>query len=103
VTTWILALFILAVWLLALFGAVIGRSADGARRGVPEGERGGTSFLPGIPLLPLTFWGLAWVIDRFWGPWGTVTVGGAHVVFAGVILYHLGRDLRDLKELDGAS
>lgn len=99
---WILPLFILAVWLLALFAAVVGRSAEDARRGVPEEERGGVSFLPGIPLFPLTFWGLAWVVDRFAGPWGTATVGGAHVVFAGVILFYLGRDVRDLRSLDGA-
>jgi len=98
---WIFPLFILAVWLLWFDACVIGGAADAARRGIPEGERGGSSILPGIPVFPLTFWGIAWVIDRAASPWGTLVVGAAHVVFAGVLLVTIVRDVRDLRSIDG--
>ena len=99
--SWIFPPFLLAVWFLWVYACAVGRAADGARRGIPEGKRGGTSIFPFIPVFPLAFWGIAWVIDRIASPWGTVGVGAAHVVFAGVLVVTIVRDLRDIRSIDG--
>ena len=69
--------------------------------GIPEGQRGGVSILPGIPVFPLAFWGIAWMIDRAARPWGTIVIGVAHVVFAMWLIISIARDWRFLRSTDG--
>jgi hypothetical protein len=79
------------------------RAAEDVRRGTPEGQRGGVSILPDIPVFPVVLWGIAWLIDRAIDPWGTWAVAGAHGVFAACLVVSLVRDWRYLRSLAGAA
>ena len=69
-------------------------------KGIPEGESRGVSILPGIPLFPLAFWGIALFIDQFVEPWGTNVVAGIHLVLALVWLVSAIRNIRKLAEVE---
>lgn len=84
----------LAAWLVAAW--CLWAAAD-ARRGVPEGERGGVSIFPALPLFPALFWGLAWLVDRVAAPWGTRTVAGLHAAFAAALVASIVRNLRAVR------
>lgn len=99
-SSWLLALFILVVWCLWAVVAVAEREAEDARRGIPEGQRGGVSLLPVIPVFPIGLWCIAWLIDRVVSPWGTWIVGSAHGVLAVCLTVSLVRALRCLRSLD---
>ena len=101
--SWLLASFIFVVWSLSIVAAVVQRAADDARDGTPEGQRGGVSILPGIPVFPIALWGIAWLIDRVLNPWGTWAIAGAHGVFAACLIASLVRDWRYLRSLDDAA
>lgn len=101
--SWLLALFILVVWCLWVVAAAAQRAAEDARRGIPEGQRGGVSILPVIPVFPVVLWVIAWLIDRAFSPWGTWAIGVAHGVFAAYMAVSLVRDWRCLRTLDGAA
>ena len=98
---WLLPLFLILVWGLWVMGCASQRAVEDARRGVPEEQRGGVSIFPGIPVFPLAFWGIAWIIDRAASPWGTVVTGAAHAVFAIWLLISIARDWRHLRSIDG--
>ena len=53
---------------------------EDVKAGVPEDERRGVSIMPGFPLFPLFFWGLAYGIDRFIHPWGSISILVLHIV-----------------------
>lgn len=80
---------VFAVWLLGGIASAAGHAFEAARRGIPEGQRGGATLAPLVPVVPLAFWGAALLADFAVGPWGTVVVGWLHaalgVVFAGTI------------------
>ncbi len=103
INQWILAGGIFLVWCLWVLACAIAVAASDARRGVPPGERRRTSCLPGIPLFPVVFWGIAWIINRLFPSWGTITVGGFHVLFAIVLIVVIVRDLRCIRSVDGPS
>ena len=92
--TWLLPVLVFGVWSLWAFAAVAEKRAQEVRAGTPLERRGGVSILPIIPFFPLFFCGVAWVVDRFFHPWGSVVVGGLHVVLALLMLATLFRDLR---------
>jgi len=98
--SWLLGLFFFFVWSLWAVAAVAQRAAEDARRGIPEGQRGGVSFLPVIPVFPAVLWGIAWLIDWAASPWGTVVVGVAHSVFAVCLAVSLVRDYLYLRSLE---
>ncbi len=99
--SWILLAFLLLVWFLWVFACAAGVAVADARRGIPEEERRGISVLPGFPLFPLMFWGIALIMDRFVGPWGTYLIGGVHLVLAIKWGAAVIRDSRDLAKIDG--
>ena len=47
------------------------------------------------------FWGIALIMDRFVGPWGTYLIGGVHLVLAIKWGAAVIRDSRDLAKIDG--
>ena len=99
--TWFLLVFLFIVWSLWVVACAGEAAVRDARRGIPEGKRGGASIVPFIPVFPLAFWGLAWIIDRVVSPWGSIIVGGAHVVFVILLIVSIVRYLRHLRSIDG--
>jgi hypothetical protein len=79
--SFVLPVFLFVTWFVWIIACAAEKAVDGARRGLPEGKRGGVSILPGIPIFPLFFWGAAWLIDLLVAPWGTYTLGVLHAVF----------------------
>jgi hypothetical protein len=99
---WLLLAFLLFVWIIWIVGCVAEADVEDAQRGVPEGQRRGVSVLRVFPLFPLTFWGMALLIDRFVGTWGTLIVGGTHLVLGGIWSVSVYRNRRRLAEIGGA-
>lgn len=97
---WGLLIELLVVWILWGIAAAAANAVSSARRGIPEGERGGVSLAPIIPLFPLGFWGAALLTDAAVGPWGTVAVGWFHVVIGLAFFVSIVRDLWRLRELN---
>ena len=100
--TGVLLVYLLAVWALWFVSCVAEASLSDVRRGVPEGERHGVSLFPVIPVFPLVAWAIALLVDRFYAPWGTVSVASIHLVLVVVWGVSLFRDMRELKRIDGA-
>jgi hypothetical protein len=100
---WVLPAFLFFVWCWWAVAATVRQAALDARRGLPEGRRGGMSILPVIPLLPLWMWGIAWTFDRIARPWGTILVGVLHLVFAIGLFVSLVRDWLFLRSIDGST
>ena len=93
---WFLPIELFAVWLLWLLASAAERAVADARRGMPEGQRGGVSV--GIVLVvPLFFWGVALVTDLAVAPWGSRVVGMIHAILGVVFLSR--SFLRDLWRL----
>ena len=99
---WLLLALLLLVWYIGALGSADEAALENAQRGVPEHERGGVSILPVFPLFPLAFWGLALLIDHFTGSWGTLIIGGLHVVLGAFWAVCLLRYRKRLAEIDGA-
>ena len=99
--TWSLPVFLFVVWCVWVIACAGETAVSNARRGIPEGMRGGASVLPGIPVFPLAFWGVAWIIDSIVSPWGSIIVGGAHVVFVVLLIVSIVRASRHLRSIDG--
>ena len=97
---WLLLGFLLLVWLLWLAASMSEVALSEAKKGVPEGERRGVSILPGFPLFPIVFWGIALLIDAFADPWGTYMVAGIHVVLGARWGASTVRDTRALARLE---
>ena len=97
---WVLLVFLLVVWILWVVAASGQAAVSDARRGISEGERSGVSIFPALPFLPLMFWGTALFVDRFVSPWGTLVVGGIHLVLGIVWGISTFRDSRDLAKID---
>jgi len=97
---WLLPVLIFAVWSLWHVACVLGAALKDARQPLPEGQRRAVSILPGIPVFPLAFWGLAWAIDQVVNPWGAILVGAFHVVFGGSLVFAVVRDLREIRKID---
>ena len=99
--TWFLPVFLFLVWFVWVIACAGETAVGNARRGIPEGRRGGASIFPGIPVFPLVFWGVAWIIDSVVSPWGSSIVGGAHVVFVVLLIVSIVRASRHLRSIDG--
>lgn len=97
---WGLLIEVSVVWLLWGIAATASHAASEARRGTPEGKRGGVSLAPIIPAFPLAFWGLALLADVTVGPWGTVVVGWFHVVLGLMFVVCIVRDSWRLRAFD---
>jgi hypothetical protein len=97
---WLLLLMVFVVWLLWGVAAAAARAVSDARGGIPEGQRGGVSIAPVIPIFPLGFWGAALLADWIAGPWGTVVIGWFHALLGVVFTVSIGRDVWRLRSLD---
>lgn len=91
---WLLPVLLFAVWCLWVFAASGEFRVKELRRGIPKDQRGGVSILPGIPLFPLCFWGVARLADIWVAPWGTVVIGALHVILASAMAFTLVHNLR---------
>ena len=100
---WSLLAFLLFIWVLWLFASMAEVAVSEARKGVPEGERRGVSLLPGIPVFPLLFWGIALLIDWISNPWGTFVIGGTHIILGIVWTVSIIRNMRALARIDSAT
>ena len=74
-------------------------SIEDTKANVPEEERRGVSIFPGIPVGPLFFWGLSYVVDIFFDPWGTLTILFLHIVIFIVASYVIVRDILILRRI----
>src|SRR5262245_26814991 len=97
---WGLLIEVFVVWVLWGIAAAAGHAVSAARRGIPEGQRGGVSLAPIIPVFPLAFWGAALLADLAVGPWGTVVVGWFHAALGMVFIGSIVRDWWRLRALD---
>lgn len=102
-SSWILLAFLFFIWILWLFACMAEVALSEARRGVPEDKRRGVSILPGIPVFPLAFWGIALLGDWLASPWGTVTISGVHIVLGIIWAIAIVRNTRALAQIDGAT
>lgn len=75
---WLLLLELFIVWMLWAVASASGLAALNELNGVPDGERGGVSIAPAIPLFPLAFLALALLVDCVANPWGTVAIAWFH-------------------------
>jgi hypothetical protein len=98
--SWLLLVFLFATWFVWVIACAAEKAVDGARRGLPEGQRGGVSILPGIPVFPLVFWGIALLIDLVVEPWGTWGIGLAHGVFLVLLMVSIMRNWFRLRSFD---
>lgn len=99
-TTWILLVCLILVWILWLAACMAEVALSEAKRGVPEDQRRGVSIFPGFPIFPLLFWAAALAVDLFADPWGTYTVGALHGVLGIVWAVSTVRNMRALKTYD---
>ena len=90
--SWFPPILIFMVWCLWGVTAVVHQVAEDARNEVPIEQRHGVSIVPVIPIFPLSFWFLAWLIDLGAGPWGTIIVGAFHVGVTLLFARSLARD-----------
>ncbi len=98
--SWILPIFIFLVWSIWVVACAAQVAEKQASEGVPEKDRSGTSILPGMPVFPLAFWGVSWIIDYWLAPWGSFLVAGFHVLFACFLIRSIVRSSRTLKVYD---
>jgi len=98
--SWLLLVFLFATWFVWTIACAAEKAVHGARCGLPEGKRGGVSVLPGIPIFPLAFWGIALLIDLVVAPWGTWGIALAHAVFLVLLLVSIVRNWFRLASLE---
>ena len=96
----LLPVVVFVSWL-AISLAPAGKLAiEDARVGVPEDKRRGVSILPGFPLFPLLFWGLACLIDLFCAPWGSWSIIALHSIALVAAIFTIVRDTLVLRRID---
>ncbi len=94
---WLLLAYIFFVWCLWTVACTAQNGVEDARRPLPNGQRRGTSPLPGILIFPLVLWGIAELIDLIVDPWGTIILGSLHAVFAMMLVVSIIRDVWRLR------
>ena len=83
---WTLVAIVVVAWLLWAAVGLFSLEADKIQKKRPPDA--GFSILPVVPLFPLLFIGLAWLIDEYAWPWGTRIIGGLHVLL--IVIYLVG-------------
>ncbi|QDT99910.1 hypothetical protein [Gimesia aquarii] len=96
---WVFPILIFATWIVWCGACISGKAVHDARHGIPDDQRSGTSILPGIPIIPLIFWGLALTIDSATYPWGTYSIGGFHCVLLVLLVITMIRNVWNLHRL----
>ena len=92
---WTLLAIVVVAWLLWVVVCLIALAADKLQKKRPPNA--GFSVAPVIPLFPLMFIGLAWVIDKYASPWGTRFIGGLHLLLIAVYLVGIIYELRRMR------
>jgi hypothetical protein len=100
IPAWALLILLFVAWTLWLFACMAEVALAEARKGIPEAERRGVSILPGMPIFPLVFWGIALFIDLFVKPWGTNVVAAIHLALSLVWLISAIRHTRELSQIE---
>lgn len=95
-TAWLLLLWVFSVWMLWVMAVAAQKAVEDAEGGIPQENRRGTSWLPMIPLFPLTFWGAALLIDLAFPIWGTWAIASLHGLYAVVLLGSIVRNRQRL-------
>lgn len=96
---WLLLLLLLIVWWIWVIACA---TQAALRQKKDEGStdtKAGTSILPGFPLFPLAFWGVALLIDHRWRPWGTWAIAGLHLTYGVFLIWSIRRVLGRLRAL----
>ncbi|MEX2186702.1 MAG: hypothetical protein WD875_07910 [Pirellulales bacterium] len=70
--------FLVLFWALLWLGTKVERLCRGRR------FRGGTSFIPVVPFLPIIAFVVGWFVNLGIPPWGTVCVAAIHVVLVAI-------------------
>ena len=94
-----LPIILFVSWIAVHLAAVSERGVEVAKAGVPEDERGGVSFFPGIPLCPILFWLISYVIDFFFYPWGSISFMSIHIIVLILAVYFIIRNTFMLKHI----
>ena len=84
---WALPALIFGTWLLW----AVASAAALIRQAAADGRRRSVSLFPVIPVIPAVVWGIAYVVDWFAEPWGTLVIGSLHVVFVVVVVWSIVR------------
>ena len=98
--TILLPLLLFCTWLAIVVAPLFEYAVEDARAGVPEDSRRGVSIFPGNPFMPLLFWGLAYGIDLFFSPWGTITIGGMHAIALAWAIFVIVRDIIVVRRIE---
>jgi hypothetical protein len=85
-------LWLFVVWCLWAIAATLQVELTNIRDPLPKGQKRGMSVLPVIPLYPLVFWMIAFLVDSARSPWGTRGIAGIHFLFAVVLVGSIVRD-----------
>jgi hypothetical protein len=99
--TWANLALVFGAWVLFVVWGLVQLAVENAR--LPEEQRRGFSFLPGFPIMPLAFWGLASIIDMVVEPWGTQIIGALHGVVAVILVGLIVRECWRLRTLTKTS
>lgn len=95
----VLFLFLLLVWSLHVLSSALKLAIEDKRAGVPDHQRRGVGVLPDIPLLPLSFFGLAALIDHAYSPYGTLSIAALYSAYGTFLAASLGRNWRLFKDI----
>jgi hypothetical protein len=86
-------------WFAFVLTPVWEKAIEDERNSVPESERCRTSIFPGFPVMPLLFWGLAWLLDRIISPWGFRSILILHLILLVVSVFVIVRDVLRLRRI----
>ena len=99
---WLLPFLLCGVWVLLSVVSAAELAVSDSRRGHSAEQRRGVSIFPGLPFGPLLFWGVAWLTDRWFYPWGSLVIGAFHLLAALWLVVVLIRCIRSLRRTSPA-
>lgn len=102
-TSLFLFLVVVLTWSLHVFRNALQLAIEDAHKGLAENQRRGVSILPGIPLIPLSFVGIAALIDVWHSPYGTLFVAGLHIVYTMILVVLIARGRRLYRQIESRS
>jgi len=95
----LLPITIFTAWLAFTILPAGPKAIEDAKLGVPDDQCQGTSIMPLFPFLPMLMWGVAWLINRRFSPWGTWGMLWLHVAILVLSLIFIVRDAIRLKSI----
>ncbi len=88
-TSLLLFLLLMLTWSLHMYCSALRNAIEDARDGLPDERIRGVSILPGIPIIPLLFLGLAALIDSWHSPYGALSVAILHVAYGFLLIAYI--------------